>query len=138
TTPGDDPFGRLQVGPFATFLLQVHVAGVGGEFDVQCQGVDGRAVALFRRAVGGTADGTDKDVIAWRFDGGDGVAGINGPVECVRAMHGHDVGHHGRVQQGGHARHEVFAEGGVRTQDVAVVTGFGYCHDLRGGGGCQG
>src|SRR5699024_3284322 len=37
----------------------------------------------------------------------------------------------------GHARHEVFAEGGVRAQEVAVAAGLGCRYDLRGGGGRQ-
>ena len=47
-------------------------------------------------------------------------------------MHGHDVGDHGHIGQGGHPRHEVLAEGGVGAQYMAVACVFGKGYDLRG------
>src|SRR5690606_15624874 len=61
--------------------------------------------------------------------GDDGIAGVDGTLEGVRALDAHQVGDLRHVEQGGHAGHQILAEGRAGTEDVAVA--FGELCDLR-------
>src|SRR5690348_17796952 len=47
----------------------------------------------------------------------DGVAGVDRPLELVRAVHAHDVAHLAHAQQRRRARRDVLAEGGRRRSE---------------------
>jgi hypothetical protein len=75
------------------------------------------------------AHGDDFDRIA-RLHSGNRIAGVNGALKRVWAVHFGDVADLAYVQLGGHARGHVFAVGCGREQDVGVVAGDG--QNLRG------
>jgi hypothetical protein len=115
----------------AAFLLEAEVARVRGQCGVHAGGFHRGGTAGAGRRPGGAAHGTDQDLAGRGLDHGDGVAGVDRPVEAVRAVHRHDVGDLADAQQRGDARREVLAEGRVGRQHVAVAAGLGQLGDLR-------
>ena len=74
------------------------------------------------RLEAGAAHGDQLDRID-ALDGGEHVAGVNGPHECVGRDHGDDFGNLRHVEQGRGTRQDVLAEGGGRRQHGGVILG---------------
>src|SRR5690606_3117121 len=105
-------------------------AGVGRQLGLHLGGFDGGIAALTGLGPGGGAHGGYDRLTGGRFHGDDRVARIDWALEGVAAFHGHDVGHLRHAQQGGHAGHQVLAEGSGRAEHVGVAVG--QLGDLRG------
>ncbi len=82
----------------------------------------GRAAGRRRRIEAGRAHGDDLHRVE-ALHRGDGVAGVDRPLEGVGRDHLGDVGDLADVELGGDARRDVLARGRRREQDVAVAAG---------------
>ena len=123
----------LQVRPVGRGCRQRHEARVRGQ---------GAAVGHRFHRGGSAAAAASKEAVrmvattfaAGHFHGGDGVARVDGTLEARGALDAHHVGDLRRVEQRGHARHQVLAEGGRGREHMReILAELG--HLRRQGGG---
>ncbi|KAF1854083.1 hypothetical protein Lal_00005300 [Lupinus albus] len=116
---GNDDAGRGQLRPLRLRQLgrdEARQGGIGRSSDVLDRGAAGGG----RRLERGGADGDHLHRVG-RLHGGDGVAGIDRPLEAVGRNHGGDLGNHRDIQQGRDARSQVLAGRSGGREDVAIA-----------------
>ncbi|MNC22428.1 hypothetical protein D3C75_704300 [compost metagenome] len=117
---GDDDLRRSQLRPLGLGDFLADEAGDTGVSDAG-DGLDAGRAALARHGVeAGTTHGQHLDG-GRGLHGGDGVAGVDRPLEGVRALDLDDLGDLVDIQQRGDARQHVLAGGGGGGQHVAVT-----------------
>jgi hypothetical protein len=132
-TAGNDDLGGAEFGPFGFGQFAVGeraLCRVGSRADA----FDFCRISSVDRIKGGGADGDDLDGIG-TLDGSQRVAGVDRADEGVGGFDGGDFGDLGDIEQGGDSWAEIFAEGGGRSEDVAVASGVGddQCRQVLGG-----
>src|SRR5690606_25207955 len=120
TTTRDNDTGRRQIRTVRLGLLFTYERGQARVFnDVELR--DGRRTTVRGyRIKTGRANRDHLGAVAG-FNRRDGVTGIDGTNKGVGRFHADDVRYLSNVQQRSNARHEVFASGASRRQDVAVA-----------------
>ncbi|MNF87279.1 hypothetical protein D3C84_697430 [compost metagenome] len=119
-TAGNHHLGSGQLGSLGLGQLLADEAGDAG-IAASRQRFDGGSAAFGRHRVEtGAAHGDHLDRRAG-LHGGDGVAGVDRPLEGVRALDLDDLGDLVDIQQRGDARQHVLAGGGGGGQHVAVT-----------------
>ena len=137
TATGHDPVGGLQVRTFAAAGLQADVAGVAGVGSLRATALDlGAVVTLGGGRKRSTANGSNHDRVGRRLDRDDRVAGVDRALEAMAVQHFLHIGDLVDAKQCRHARHQVTAERGRGSENVAVVAG--ESSDLRGEPGGDG
>ncbi len=116
---GDDDLRRGEFRPLALGGFAPDQAGQPGIGHGVNAAHLGRAAGRGHRVEARGAHGDDLDLVA-ALHRGNGVASVDGAIESIGAVHMNDVGNLRHIEQGRHARGDVFAEGRGRRQDVAV------------------
>jgi hypothetical protein len=127
---GDDAPRRHQLRPCAAAGPPRHEARVTRQRDVEGALRDGRRRPFGHSCVRREAYRRDDDALGIRVDGHDGIAGVNGPAEAVRAQDGEHVADLPDAEQRrGDARQQILAERRRRAEQVAEP--YGQACELR-------
>ena len=119
---GNDPGAGLQIRP--------PVAGVAAKFDEPRMGRKlgfhgafpnlGRTGG-FSRLVRCGSDGGHHRAVRRRLHRENGIAGVDRPLEPIRAFGAHDIAQLSHAKECRDPRHQILAEGGRRAEDVSVI-----------------
>ena len=113
--------GALQVWTVALRRLYPNEASVRGQGGRGGHGFDGSAAASGSGFERSRTHGDHDLLVGRRLDRDDGIAGVDGTLEGVRAFDGHQVRDLADAQQRSDTRHEVLAEAARRAEHVGVT-----------------